>query len=147
LYCTDVAGNIVVIDAASGSRVGSIVAPSLDVRPINQETDRVILGTSRGMIQCFREVGKQWPEARILREPPLPRKKGDKKGKQKEGETSPMPIDPFSTPPAGAPPAGTPPAGATDPFGGAAPPAGGTAPAPAGGTKPPAGADPFGGKP
>jgi outer membrane protein assembly factor BamB len=147
LYCTDVAGNIVVIDAASGSRVGSIIAPSLDVRPINQETDRVILGTSRGMVQCFREVGKQWPEARILREPPLPRKKGDKKGKQKEGETSPMPIDPFSTPPAGAPPAGTPPAGATDPFGGAAPPAGGTAPAPAGGTKPPAGADPFGGKP
>jgi outer membrane protein assembly factor BamB len=148
LYCTDVAGNIVVIDAASGSRVGSILAPSLDLRPINQETDRVILGTSRGMIQCFREIGKPWPEARILREPPLPRaKKDDKKGKQKEGETTPMPIDPFGTPPAGTPPAATPPARATDPFGGAAPPAGGAAPARSGGPMPPAGADPFGGKP
>ncbi|HZL91637.1 MAG TPA: PQQ-binding-like beta-propeller repeat protein [Pirellulaceae bacterium] len=138
LYCTDVAGNIVVLDAVSGSRVGSILAPSLDLRPINQETDRLIVGTSRGMIQCFREIDKQWPEVRILRQPPLPRaKKDDKKGKQKEGETAPMPIDPFS-----APPATTPPAGATDPFGGAAPPAGG-----AGGAAPPAGADPFGRKP
>jgi outer membrane protein assembly factor BamB len=95
LYCTDVAGNIVVIDAASGSRVGSIIAPSLDLRPINQETDRLIVGTTSGMIQCFREIGKRWPEARILREPPLPRaKKGDKERKQKEGETAPMPVDP-----------------------------------------------------
>lgn len=146
LYCTDVAGNIVVIDAASGSRMGTIVAPTLDLRMINQETDRLIVGTSRGVLQCFREVGMRWPEARILRQPPLPRvKTDDKKGKQKgkEGESSPMPADPFGTPAAGT---------TTDPFGGATPPAGAAPPAggaapPAGGTTPPAGADPFGGKP
>ncbi len=138
LYCTDVAGNIVVLDAASGSRVGSITAPSLNLRLINQETDRLIVGTDSGMLQCFREIGRPWPEARILRQPPLPRIKKetkDKKGKQKDESTVPA-IDPFGTPPAGSP---------ADPFGGAAPPAGGAAP-PAGGAAPPA-ADPFGGKP
>jgi hypothetical protein len=86
------------------------------------------------MLQCFREIGKPWPEARILREPPLPRAKDDKprKGKQKEGAATPD-VDPFGAP-------GT----TTDPFG--APPAGGAAPPPAGGAAP-AGADPFGGTP
>ncbi len=134
LYCTDIAGNIVVLDAESGARLGSIIAPSLNYRMINQETDRLIVGTTSGMLQCFREIGKPWPEARILREPPLPRAKDDKprKGKQKEGAATPD-VDPFGAP-------GT----TTDPFG--APPAGGAAPPPAGGAAP-AGADPFGGTP
>ena len=119
LYCTDTAGNIVVLDAASGSRLSSIIAPSLNLRMINQETDRLIVGTKSGMIQCFREIGRPWPEARILRQPPLPRAKDDKptKGKQKGGAATPADVDPFGAPAAGAaPPAGAAPAGA-DPFG------------------------------
>jgi outer membrane protein assembly factor BamB len=132
LYCTDVAGSIVVIDAASGSRISSILAPSLNLRMINQETDRLIVGTQSGMIQCFREIGARWPEVRILRQPPLPKEKQeDRKEKQEDAAPAGAPKDdPFGTP-----------AGA-DPFGGgAAPPAGGTPPA---STPAPAGADPFG---
>lgn len=131
LYCTDVAGSIVVIDASSGSRVSSILAPALDLRMINQETDRLIVGTSSGMIQCFREIGARWPEVRILRQPPLAK---DKKEKGKQEETAPgatPPVDPFNPAPAG-----------VDPFGGGAAPAAGGAPPAA--EPAPAGADPFG---
>ena len=122
LYCTDVAGNIVVLDAESGSRLGGLLAPLLNLRPVNYETDRLIIGDTSGLVQCFREIGKRWPEARILREPPLP--KDTKEKKQKEGAGA-APIDPFGGPAAGADPA-TPPAAApasepaadpTDPFG------------------------------
>jgi hypothetical protein len=135
IYCTDVAGNIIVLNAASGSRMASIIAPALNLRMINQETDRMIVGTQSGMIQCFREIARPWPEARILRQPPLPRVKDDKptKGKQKGGTAAPG-ADPFGAPAAGAP---------TDPFGGTAPPAGAATPAAAA----PAGEDPFGAKP
>jgi outer membrane protein assembly factor BamB len=146
LYCTDVIGNIAVLDAASGSRLASVAASELDVRLINQETDRLLVGTSSGLLQCFREVGRRFPEARILREPPLPKQKKTD-GKTEDKGATPA-ADPFATPPAGG-------ATPTDPF--ATPPAGGAAPAtdpfgapPAGGGAPPAGAaaptNPFGTK-
>lgn len=133
LYCTDVTASLVVLDSRSGSRVASISAPELEVRMVNTETDRIVVGTPSGLLQCFREIDRQWPEVRLMldgtRRPPPP-----KKGEKKEDAAQPKPSvdeetksledDPFAKPAAGAkkpveatPPAeGTPPDDA-DPFG------------------------------
>ncbi|MBC7852230.1 MAG: PQQ-binding-like beta-propeller repeat protein [Pirellulaceae bacterium] len=136
LYCTDITASLVVLDARSGSRVASISAPELEVRMMNTETDRIVVGTPSGLLQCFREIDQKWPEIRLMQDGG-PRKAAPKKGEKKEeadkpkvpvDETKPAEDDPFAKPAA---------AGAAKPAEGAAP---------AEGTPPVEGADPFGGK-
>ena len=135
LYCTDITASLVVLDVRSGSRVASISAPELEVRMVNTETDRIVVGTPSGLLQCFREIGREWPEVRLMqisgpRKPsPKPAEKKDDAGKSKpaaEEETKPAEDDPFAKPAAGAkkpaaaevPPAeGSPPTEGADPFG------------------------------
>jgi len=135
LYCTDITASLVVIDSRSGSRVASIAAPELEVRMVNSETDRIVVGTPSGLLQCFREVDRKWPEIRLMQDGT--RKKADKaadkdkdKDKAEEGvkpkpSTEETPAggepDPFATKPAAGPkkPAAVPAEGApeADPFG------------------------------
>ena len=134
LYCTDITASLVVIDARSGSRVASISAPELEVRMVNTETDRIVVGTPSGLLQCFREIDRKWPEIRLMQDPAHPRKKAEKAAEKKEEggkakppveDTKPTEDDPFKAPagakkpPAeGAPPAeGKPAAEGADPFG------------------------------
>jgi outer membrane protein assembly factor BamB len=142
LYCTDITASLVVIDARSGSRVASISAPELEVRMVNSETDRILVGTPSGLLQCFREIDRKWPEIRLMQDAANPRKKAEKPtGKKEEGgkakppveDTKPTEDDPFKAP-----------AGAKKPPAEGAPPAEGK---PAAEGKPVAeGADPFGEK-
>ncbi|MGI8982196.1 MAG: PQQ-binding-like beta-propeller repeat protein [Pirellulaceae bacterium] len=133
LYCTDITASLVVIDIRSGSRVASISAPELEVRMMNTETDRIVVGTPSGLLQCFREIDHKWPEIRLMQDGG-PRKVAPKKGEKKEDtekpkvpldESKPPEDDPFAKPAAGAakpaegaaPAEGTPPAEGADPFG------------------------------
>ena len=127
-YCTDITASLVVLDSRSGSRVASISAPELEVRMVNTETDRIVVGTPSGLLQCFREIDRKWPEIRLMQDTSMPRKKAGKAAETKEETAKPKPPvedttpaegDPFAMPPAGAakPPAeGAAPAEA-DPFG------------------------------
>lgn len=132
LYCTDITASLVVIDARSGSRVASISAPELEVRMVNTETDRIVVGTPSGLLQCFREIDHKWPEIRLMRDGTSPKKAAKTAEKKEEGETAkPMAEeapagepDPFSRPPAGAKKPATPatpaaekPVPGADPFG------------------------------
>jgi outer membrane protein assembly factor BamB len=134
LYCTDITASLVVIDARSGSRVASISAPELEVRMVNTETDRIVVGTPSGLLQCFREIDRKWPEIRLMRDAANPPKKAEKPSEKKdEGgkakpsteDAKPEGDDPFAKTPAGgkkpgeeaAPADGAAPATA-DPFGG-----------------------------
>jgi outer membrane protein assembly factor BamB len=136
LYCTDITASLVVIDARSGSRVASISAPELEVRMVNTETDRIVVGTPSGLLQCFREIDRKWPEIRLMQDTTQPRKKPEKTAEKKEEggkakppveDAKPTEDDPFAAkspagakkPPAeGAPPAeGKPAAEGADPFG------------------------------
>ena len=133
LYCTDITASLVVIDSRSGSRVASISAPELEVRMVNTETDRIVVGTPSGLLQCFREVGRKWPEIRLMQDGG-PRKKAEKTAEKKDeggkakpavDDTKPAEDDPFAKPaggakkPAEAAPAGEKPAAeGADPFGG-----------------------------
>ena len=129
LYCSDINGSLVVIDSRSGSRVASMSAPELEVRLVNTETDRIIVGTPSGMLQCFRELDRKWPEVRLMIDESMPRKPGQKPADKKDEAKPMVPAaeektaedDPFAKPAPGAaktPPAETaPPAEGTDPFG------------------------------
>jgi outer membrane protein assembly factor BamB len=129
LYCQDDRGNIAILDAASGSRLGSLPAAASNVPLLNPQTDRIFLVTSAGFIQCLRETERPWPVVHFQIEPQekavkrTPTTSGAKPDEKKEQATDPFgaPGAPASTPPAADPfgdPAAAPPAApaAADPF-------------------------------
>src|SRR5262245_1230673 len=116
LYCLDTRGDLVILDADSGSRVGGIPAIPADIPIMNTQTDRIILASSTGLVQSLRESALPWPVVHYFVEPqrrtPRPL---SKLGTPKAGDqTAPLPAtsDPFGTP--GAAPAPTAPL--ADPF-------------------------------
>jgi outer membrane protein assembly factor BamB len=135
IYCTTRTGALAVFDAATGSRRGSIDVTTLDLRIPNWQTDRIYVGTKRGLIQCLHELPLDLPVVHEALELQTTDPALQLDGNTPEGPaTKPTPPDddnPFG-PGAGAkPPAG----GADDdnPFGAGAatpPPKSGTTPEP-----------------
>jgi hypothetical protein len=123
LYCTDTRGNLAILDAATGSRLGTLAAAGSDWPLFNVMTDRILLATSTGRVQCFREANLPFPVVHYREEATQatqPTKTPTAKPEEK--------TDPTPTP-------------TTDPFGDPFAPGGKAAPAPA--PAPAAGADPF----
>ncbi len=149
VYVTEVTGNVLILDAQSGSRLGSIYASDLNLKYTNVLTDRIIIGTRTGLIQCIRERGLVYPVAHQQLEPIAPPAAQPKGG---PGAPAAKPAaDPFADPGAVDPFGGDAPAAPkpeADPFGGDADPFGGDAADPFGGGEmkeaPAAEADPFG---
>jgi hypothetical protein len=145
IYCTDSAGNIALIDVKTGSRIGTVIANGSDLRLNNQQTDRIIIGSSNGLLQCLHESRLHWPVVHAAMDPKRLQQAKAKAaappvaaaaapaGPVADPFAAPGAADPFAVPAAGAPAA--PPAAAPDPF--APAPAAGAAPAPA------AAPDPF----
>jgi outer membrane protein assembly factor BamB len=123
LYVMDTRGNLTVLDRATGSRLGALATNLIDLPSMNVVTDRLILATSKGLVQCLRQTNIHWPQ--VVNEAELARPAAEK--------TTPTPT-PTPTP---APAAGEPMPPAADPFGAdpfgapAAKPAPAPAPAPA----------------
>jgi hypothetical protein len=145
LYCSGDAGKLLVIDMKAGTRIASIEGLALDMRFVNAETDRIIVGTSTGLIQCLHETGLKYPivhTGQVVDEQDKPKvvQKGLKPGEEGADPMPPAEADPF----------GGPKKVEDDPFGGGKPaapkatddPFGGPAPAPK--PKAPATDDPFG---
>jgi len=122
MYVTDMTGNVQIMDAKSGSRLGSIFATDLNLKFINVQTDRILLGTRTGLVQCIRERELVYPVAHQQYEGAAPPANMPQKAAPAPAADKPA-TDPFAEP------------GGADPFGGDA------APAP----KPMPEADPFGG--
>ena len=106
LYCRGTTGRLVILDTASGSRQGSLSIETLDFDMVNHQTDRIFVGSLRGVIQCLHELQHKWPlvHAGVLE---------DKQAEQppsEEGAPAPAPA-PRATEPAS--PFG---GGGTDPF-------------------------------
>ncbi|MGE0759809.1 MAG: PQQ-binding-like beta-propeller repeat protein [Pirellulaceae bacterium] len=137
LYCLNDSNRLTILDVASGAELGSLSTEQCDLSFLNLKTDRIVLGTSSGMLQCLREVAQDVPLVHIplvTQEPaakPRARRKpatGDAEapasGPANPFESNPAPAakptaDPFSTDPAGAAPApsDTPATPAENPFG------------------------------
>lgn len=146
LYCQDERNGLAVIDAANGTLLGTIPADGLDFAFLNKQTDRIIIGTRQGLIQCLHETRQPWPLLHYgglqEQEPAKPRPKPRPAAAPKKPVPETDTDDPFGIAPAAKPPAardeGADPFGA-DPFGAPAPP-----PAAKDEGTDPFGSDPFG---
>ena len=108
LYCLGDTGRLTILDANTGSLIGTLATESLDVHMINHQTDRIILGSSTGLIQCLRETQNEWP---IIRAGGLEEKTEEQAERPEAGAGETMPPAEGTQPPT----TETPPA--TDPFG------------------------------
>jgi hypothetical protein len=131
LYCLDVRGNLAVLDTASGTRVGTVPSVPADMPFLNPQTDRIILVSSTGLVQCLRETNRPWPVVHFMIEPHRKATVAAPKKLEQKPSQQPVENDPFG--PAG----GRPAAAGADPFAEPSKPA---APGAAGG-------DPFAPKP
>jgi hypothetical protein len=61
LYCLTRIGGLMVIDRQTGSHLGGLTTNSLDLPFTNKETDRIVLASRRGAIQCLREIQQEFP--------------------------------------------------------------------------------------
>ena len=151
IYCLDPLNRIVVFDSQTGGRILTVDAQPIDLILHNSKTDRIIIGTRSGMLQCLREPLASYPlihagvSERIIRGVPEEEDAdAPAAGNQPPAAVGPGP-NPFGKPMA---PAG----GGPNPFGPGARPAPVNPGAPAanpfgsGGGKQPAPKDPFGGK-
>jgi hypothetical protein len=140
LYCLTMTGRLSILDAKTGARIALMGTNQLDVFYSNTLTDRIIVGTTTGVVQCLHETELRWPlvhvtlvEAEQKRRPEIKQEGLD--AKTKPGAAGPKPAaggaDPFGD--GGANPA----AGGADPFGD------GAAPKPAPGGAAGAAEDPF----
>jgi hypothetical protein len=138
LYCLDPTGRLMILDRATGGRIVTLPMNLLEVEVLNEQTDRLFFANEMGLVQCFHEVGLEYPivhsGAGMEQQAPPPEVKQQALPEAGAAEPGAEPaVDPFG---GGAPD----PFGAGNPFGapGAAAPK--TAPEPA-----PAEADPFSG--
>jgi outer membrane protein assembly factor BamB len=141
VYCVNRTDRMEVVDAASGGRVATMEANLLDVFYPNLQTDRILVGTRTGTIQCLREIGQTWPLVHAGT--------GEAAAKRPEIKQEALPqAQPKAAPkqPAGGgqDPFGGGGGGAADPFGGGAG-GGGAGGGAAGGGGAGGAADPFGG--
>lgn len=141
LYCLTVTGRLAILDVKTGGRIAQMAANQLDFFYTNALTDRILVATATGVVQCLHEVDLSFPLVHVnLAEI---EQKQRPKIKQEGLEAKPQPA---AKPAAGAAP--QPAAAGDDPFGqgGAKPAPGAADPFGAGGAQPPAdAADPFGG--
>ena len=60
-YVLDKFGNLMVLDQATGNRINLIAGSPLSLVCPNTKSDRLIVGSESGFIQCLREVGNEFP--------------------------------------------------------------------------------------
>lgn len=139
LYCLGVTGRLAILDAKTGGRIALMSPHDAELFYANAQTDRIIMWTATGVIQCLHETELQWPLVHLNLAEAEQRRRPEIKQEGLEGTQAK---------PAAKPAAPAAPAGGADPFGGGAPPAAGGADPFGAAPKPPAGgqggADPFG---
>ncbi len=64
LYCATRDARLVVIDTATGARIGSQQMGRNDVSFVNTNTDRLYLASASGTVRCLRESNQRWPVVR-----------------------------------------------------------------------------------
>lgn len=119
IYCYDRNGNVLIFKTQTGNRIGRLNTIGLDVQVQNNLTDRIVLGTSSGLLQCVREINHHWPD---FRDPTAlkgatpaqqPARRAPASGASEEGAAEPATgADPFGgdAAPAAEAPAGAEPA-------------------------------------
>jgi len=93
VYGVDKIGSIRVLDAATGAQLDIMPASALSVKILNDDTDRIYLYNSKGLIQCLHEIGLTKPiphgDARRQAAEAAAKASADQKGPEKTGEEKP----------------------------------------------------------
>ncbi|MGA2799487.1 MAG: PQQ-binding-like beta-propeller repeat protein [Thermoguttaceae bacterium] len=93
VYGVDKLGSIRVLDAATGAQLDIMPASSLSVKMVNDDTDRIYLWNSKGLIQCLHEIGLTKPishgEARRQAAEAAAKSIANQKGPEKTREEKP----------------------------------------------------------
>ena len=93
VYGVDKIGSIRVLDAATGAQLDIMPASALSDKMLNDDTDRIYLYNSKGLIQCLHEIGLTKPiphgEARRQAAQAAAKSNADQKGPDKTGEEKP----------------------------------------------------------
>lgn len=121
LYCTDVTGNLIVLDSHSGAQLGMLPTSTMTLKIPNLLTDRIFLGQTTGLLQCIRQSDLKYPLVHYNTEPGKKRPTAGPKPGPAQPMPMPMPmgapVDPFADPAPAAPmPMPMPMAPAVDPF-------------------------------
>jgi len=61
VYASDKLGNLFALDAKTGQPIGGLDAGEDATTLVNDQSDRIILVTDRGLVQCLREIGAEQP--------------------------------------------------------------------------------------
>ena len=103
IYAADYLGRLAVLDAATGAQLAVLPTESMDLKYCNTQTDRIILGTTTGLLQCLHERELTAPISHI----PPPETKDAKSAKPatpapaeatEAPATTPAPGNPFGQP-------------------------------------------------
>ena len=118
VYTVNAAGRLAILDIQNGALLGELALNLTDRVFINNQTDRVYIGTRSGVVQCLRESSAYWPTIHVTGADVAPA--GAEGAPVEGGDAAPadatQPDDPFANPGAGAKPAAGEPAD-DDPFG------------------------------
>ena len=118
LYVVSGAGRLAILDAKSGARIGELPVELLDLRLTNVQTDRVVVADKSGLIQCLREIQREWPlvhaSAGEATAGPQPEEEDGLPAAPEPAPVDTGPVDPFTGAPLGAPAGTPPPTDATD---------------------------------
>ncbi|MBM4090627.1 MAG: hypothetical protein FJ276_14585 [Planctomycetes bacterium] len=117
VFATTRNGQLIILDAKTGQVRTQIPTDESNMLFANNQTDRIYVGTHSGVLQCFREIGADWPTIHVPGFEEAAEKPGAKA--KEEGTAPEKPVDPFRDP--GAVDGAQPRTPAENPFGAAAP--------------------------
>lgn len=87
VYAADETGNLMILDAGSGTRLATMPASSLTWKFTNLQNDRLYLGTNGGLVQCLHEIGLDQPTNYVKTKPaPTAATDGEKPATTEEAE-------------------------------------------------------------
>lgn len=98
LYTADSAGRMLIIDAKTGNRVGSMSMENLPIKVFNRDNDRIYLATTTGLVQCLHEVKLKQPAWHAMQPADDADESEEGKGAKKSKEAKPAAdegADPF----------------------------------------------------
>ncbi len=75
VYAIDNFNRLVILDAQHGNRLSTLPLGDVQIKLVNQQTDRIYLASDTGVIQCIHELGQRTPL--VYTPPPLKKKSKD----------------------------------------------------------------------
>jgi hypothetical protein len=98
VYVADKLGRVVVLNRETGTRLDMIPAEGLDIKLLNNQTDRIYLVSGTGLVQCFHEMELTEPIRHAELEPSAPDAPEPPPAPPGPAKGPPQPVDQSANP-------------------------------------------------